>query len=634
MAGQTGCDWDYNDRVWLMMVREIGPEVVVYSGSSTTWTAGPNGTATVALTVTENKPGYEGRYFWSYTVTNVDFLLLSPLTQMSLSVSEVGGLDDLTNSLGWVGSVTVNTNAPHLVRWEASGGQTPLGTGQSATFSFTTPVTGIGEASGQMGFFHPPPPPGLPGAIADPVAPSGAAKGPELMIRSVTLWGQPGAPSLQGALGGGMATLSGTVLGNNPNAGGGKRIFPERPTWGNTVRSFEEVDVRVELSQPVAVAKNVNLYQFDVDDPSTNNDLVDWELNEYDNRDSFVDHTQGFVSGFVVTVGAGNSSGGTLQQVGRQPGDNYRFVATIDPAVTFHSSGGGLKDVDIFREHFFPPDDPENPAFVVVYDDGARAGVYFTGGYGDAVAAGDATTVTSTLLTTWRKLHVERDIMDAPPSGEPFSAAGFVRPGSGQEGDQEGDDDVEPDGPDGTVPKPGIGMMQAHYRDVYIEVVDDLDGINTSKTIPFVHNMNTDLVGFGPASAAFNNSVVDDKYWCFQLIGGYERETNKDHDGPDNPLASDGATRTGQKISFVYMEVARDCWESRPAAVKAAVPFANYVQRVAFHESVHIFGFEHEVDDWADEGPLSILNNNNGTDESNRFTPGQVAVIRSKTRPG
>lgn len=659
MAGTTGCDYDYNDRVWLLLVRQVVPNTVVYSGSFP-WTSSGGGTATVALTVTQDKTGYEGRYHWNYHLTNNSYNPqpvptggTGPAVPVATTVgdsptsppppppngmgafvirgAEPAGVSDLWSSVGWAGQVGVFGGDPRAVSWQGATGQAQVMIGQSADFSFTTPVCGIADSTGNMY-----------GPQLIQVG-GGNAKAPELTIRSVTLWGEPGAPTGLGALGGATTGVSGTILGGNPNAGGGKRIFPEKPIW-DSLKTYDAADVRVELSHPVAQAKVVNLYQFDVDDPSSSNPLVDDDLQEIDNRSG--NRELSVVGGFTVTVAADQRAGKAFRPVGRKPGDNYRIVATLDPGVTFDTPGGGLSNVDVFRFHYLPEEEnPQTPAHVVVYDDGVRAGVYFTGGYGDAVPTANATTVTSPLLTVWRTLHVERDIMDAPPPAEPFAGEGGVVVANTVVGTTEGDDDVAPNGMDGTIPKPGIGLMQAGFRPAYIEVVDDLATKNPNKLIDFIHNMRTPNAQWVQDYNQFVNKMDaanDDKFWAFQLVGAYEETVTQDMDGMGDGITG-GTTLGGGLSCLVFTETIRDQWVDHLSTWWAAKPApltqSKYIERTAFHEACHLFGFSHGSETvpaapYSNEGPINANNNSFEPDADNELTPGQLGVIRGRSKPG
>ena len=161
-------------------------------------------------------------------------------------------------------------------------------------------------------------------------------------------------------------------LDDNPNTGGGKRIFPDKTSPTDSTRRNT---VRVKATVTPAVS-GVTLYfqSFDVDDPSTNGAPVDANgTNGGDNRGTPKQGTLATTS--AVTDGSGIATNDFT--VTMQPGDNFRV------AVAFRQDNlNGMTDDNVPGNNLHPP------AF-----------------------AGAATP----LLTVWRNLHVEMDSM-APVS--------------------------------------------------------------------------------------------------------------------------------------------------------------------------------------------------------------------------
>lgn len=180
-------------------------------------------------------------------------------------------------------------------------------------------------------------------------------------------------------------------LDNNPNAGGGMRIFPEKKTPGDNADAPKRRYVRVIalLSEQLA-NREIEFQVYDVDDPSTNDPVLDPNGNSgNDNRSVdryFVE--SGDVSATAVTDVNGNAE--VTLAVSQQPGDNYRIAAV--PKVTSANNAAQnniLDNVEINGQY-------------LAYE-AAQVSELFTQP-SDAVAS-------TKMLTVWRRLHVERDSM-------------------------------------------------------------------------------------------------------------------------------------------------------------------------------------------------------------------------------
>jgi CSLREA domain-containing protein len=123
--------------------REV-PATLIYSDTYS-WT-GSAGNATVALTVTEDAPGFEGLYRWEYQLTNNTFSAPPMGDGIGIFSVDVGDAADISNvggSPGWLG-VVEEQGATDEVWWRGE----PLGTSGTAEFSFTTPATAVVLMSG------------------------------------------------------------------------------------------------------------------------------------------------------------------------------------------------------------------------------------------------------------------------------------------------------------------------------------------------------------------------------------------------------------------------------------------------------------------------------------------------------
>lgn len=598
MAGQPGCDWDYNDREWVMMVRQTGSETVVYTGSFP-WAAWTNETATVTVTVTQDKPGYEGLYHWKYLFENHSFNTSSPgfdqgLGMFILRAPEPSQITNLENSMGWDGYVGLLTGDPELVHWQAPEMGSRILPGQSGWFSFTSPVCEIADSIGEM----------YDASYA--YGGSGQIKGPELMIRSVT-WGSVNT----------AGALSTNRIPDGPMMpGGGKRIFADRlrPTDAPE-DSGDQVYVRVELSHVVDEAKQIEGYLFDVDDPSSSDVKLDDEKAKpgaspgSDNRGTTL-----HLGTQLVTVPAGQKIGKIKLKLSTQPGDNFRFAANLD----VNEILGGTVMVK-----------EQGPVGNVTYGDGTNAGIYFTQGRGAAVPNQDAKTVKSELLTVWRRLHVELDSMAKPLAGEMF--------------------DPDDEAPTDDLPKPDITLLRSNIMPAYVQVFDDINAANTRKTMPFVHNLERNV--FYNTLMSTRDVESEEDFWVWHGVGGYEAGLLMDFDWvganlPANETATKGETVSNKRGtpyvkggSVIYFETIRDFQTTGGPFMTFPVTATPTVakRRTVLHEALHRFGLDHDQTDPnnpGDQGPLnSIINCDATKDADHALNPAQLDYVRSCKRP-
>ena len=167
MAGQPGCDYDYNDRSWggVSVAGSANPVVAVHEEL---W--GPAGilgtedSVSIRQTVTRFS---ETEYEWDEEFTNLSTSISNPLSLYNLGVgffeAGVPDLADVTRAEtppGWATSQldpTPNMNLPAM-RWDGG----PLMPGDSVTFKYFTPPRPVGHSSGYSG--TPPHPDGGTGA--------------------------------------------------------------------------------------------------------------------------------------------------------------------------------------------------------------------------------------------------------------------------------------------------------------------------------------------------------------------------------------------------------------------------------------------------------------------------------------
>lgn len=433
----------------------------------------------------------------------------------------------------------------------------------------------------------------------------------EIKIKSVT-WVQ-------------KAGATGAPLDDQPagTPGGGRRAYPEAKTPG--VDPADEVDIRVELNVKKA-GQIIDLYVFDVDDPSSNEAVLDDESKTTDNR------------GDGLNTGAGKLAPETTDANGvvvfsrslsGQPGDNYRAVASI--------IGGTDIPGDYAR---------------VRQDDGGKAQVYL-------LVQGKLTTtpvptenaklVTSPLLTVWRHLTIERDHMAAPPAGEVFDAT-------------EPRKDVDPGG---AIPDLDISQVQSYFRAAYIET-RDAGALNKMSEVPWTHIWDTEAnyaLGIDALAKGVRDVANSDYYWSVRAIAAYEAFEADDYDppagapGPLNPGGVEGwlagATRAGgTATSFVFTEVVRDTvaagrpdswewdktkntWVETKSSYTINHTVAEDLKRTTYHEVLHNFDLEHNgiPGNPGDQGILDNATLSTGDATEIKLNPPQLSKVRGVDKP-
>jgi len=164
-------------------------------------------------------------------------------------------------------------------------------------------------------------------------------------------------------------------LDNNPNAGGGLRIFPEKTSPGDTATDKTMVVVKVALS--AEHSKAVYLKAFDVDDPSTDDTTVDRDgPGGIDNNGTTPSIDPNGGTGFASGLTGPDGVARFTFQVSKQPGDNFRVAGAclVSDRDGLTVNGVGIKDAS---QQPLPTD---------------RAKI-------------------TPLLTVWRRLHIEVDSM-------------------------------------------------------------------------------------------------------------------------------------------------------------------------------------------------------------------------------
>jgi hypothetical protein len=189
-------------------------------------------------------------------------------------------------------------------------------------------------------------------------------------------------------------------LTNNTHPSGtlGLRIFPDASAASGSAQN----KVKVKATITPAVEKvEVCFRSIDVDDPSSNDDDLDDEKQTQDNHGTPKDGK--FTDGATNQASKKTNASGEAEvefQVTRQPGDNFRVVATC---VSKEALAGDKVKARRDDSQARVQDDANKD----INDDMTTV----------------ATKKASDVLTVWRYLHVEVDSMDAPPDEkDPASA--------------------------------------------------------------------------------------------------------------------------------------------------------------------------------------------------------------------
>jgi len=434
-------------------------------------------------------------------------------------------------------------------------------------------------------------------------------------------------------------------LDNNPNAGGGLRMFPGKATATDTDKTT--VMIKVALSSEFA-GKEVYVKAFDVDDPSTDNTVVDRDgSGGVDNNGTTPSINQ--TTGIGIGTGVTGSDGVArfTFQVSKQPGDNFRIAGAciLGDRDGLTVNGVGVKD-----------------------------------GLGQALPTDRAKI--SPILTVWRRVHIEVDSMGAISGNEvtgvikraskntsfSFDATNlFIQGGltdGGRfelgsrividgvsypvaEGDKKSvtvagtidpklvkgksfvlydDDDIGDnndsmvDGDQGEqVPTPDTSMLQDSddptkniFAAAYVRPIYDLTG--NQNDVPFVANMPDDSSSFLPIYR-FQAQQPDTElsYWTVYLLGAYQPAIAHDNDPVEDAYLGEVDSIRGVGAN-VFSELLTDH--------EGLVTQTSSPAVVAAHEIGHLFGGQHT------DGGIMTTGNSDLT-----FSPTTLNAIRMTNRP-
>jgi hypothetical protein len=456
-------------------------------------------------------------------------------------------------------------------------------------------------------------------------------------------------------------------LDNNPNVGGGLRIFPERTSpFDNDFR--DSVIVTATIS-PAVPHVEVTFGLFDLDDPSSNAAPVD--PNGAAGNDNISDFTGRPAGGGLSASGGWTDKFGRVSvrlTVSRQPGNNFAVTAATDP---FYAAALRLRATD----------------GTIIEDSG---GIPLT----DARARAKRTP----MLTVWRRVHIEVDRManvtgnsvtgvvagvatDSPRRGLSTIDLGLNLPAPGALGTDgllnrfEGgtitisingsstafgvltntaaltgndriivrgtvpaaavgkryrlvdDDEAHGFGDGAAIPFPDTGRLATCFAPAYILPVFDLS--NPTPVVPFVLNTPGSAPSDLRSLFRFDNSryAKQETYWVAYLLGAMQGTVNEDNDpgdlnGDGRPDESGGVAlgsvdELGGSGAVIYLEDIVDFAGGKHVATNSN---GTGEQDVVVHKIGHLFGAEH-----VDGGVMS--------QSSNVFSPQSLSKIRHTLQP-
>ncbi|HEV2851348.1 MAG TPA: hypothetical protein VHC97_00940 [Thermoanaerobaculia bacterium] len=409
-------------------------------------------------------------------------------------------------------------------------------------------------------------------------------------------------------------------LDDNPNTGGGRRIFPEKKFPGDPTPDRERTKVKVKIALSAEHARLVHLKAFDVDDPSTDNTVVDKDgPGGIDNRGTTP--SIGSVSG-IGTASGMTGPDGTAEftfQVSKQPGDNFRIAGTciaadrdgltVDGVGVKDSSGRPLPTniakitpmLTVWRRLHIEVDSMEPVAgnvvegtvtkarpserkgrTVVILADAFNDHLRFQPGRITIDGIGSFPVVDTNSSTVTVQGVIAQDPADRHfvlVDDDDFNDNDV----NALDGDTEGvigEDLIEPDR---SIVDASDDPGRNVFAPAYVKPTYDLS--NPNPKVPFLLNYpGTRRNPVGIAYNGFDNrgTSPDIDFWTAYLLGAYQGTIDEDGDGGDASTVWGYGDTTGASI---FLEVGRP-WEEQKYADKAA--FVNQAATTA-HELGHWF---------------------------------------------
>ncbi len=106
--------------------------------------------ATVAVTVDDNVPGHDGKYKWTYHVTNTGFVPYADIGMFTVRVGDPAEVSEQDNNAGWDGYVGSLAEESNLAVWQGGEFGDLLAVDESADFWFYTDPTAIVLSNGSV----------------------------------------------------------------------------------------------------------------------------------------------------------------------------------------------------------------------------------------------------------------------------------------------------------------------------------------------------------------------------------------------------------------------------------------------------------------------------------------------------
>ncbi|WP_287129901.1 hypothetical protein [Candidatus Cyanaurora vandensis] len=414
-------------------------------------------------------------------------------------------------------------------------------------------------------------------------------------------------------------------LDNNPNAGGGQRMFPEKS------KGLDKTTVRVKVDLQLPRKGKVYLEVFDMDDPSTDEAPVDSNgANGGDNNGT----TQGTLSSTVLDPEKDGDVSQVTFTLTKQPGDNFRVVASTSQSELSGIVVDGTKLMRYGKEitdDATPAETKSTPMLTVwrklhieVDSMGVVSGNQVQGTITGQVEAGGEVTLTTDITQPLEINRFEFGKLYLLRNGREVGSASVVRNGTNTviiRGAESGsvpslvglqfrlvdDDNVgnfnSPNGDSGVnVPAPNLSLMQTSdsasvnvFAPAY--VVPTYDWGTTGNDIPFVLNSPATLDG-QRSIYRFDQAATkaDPDFWTVYLLGCYQiSDSNEFSDGDPNELAPGlGIDIAGGLADGVLNGVPGDGACVFTDTLRESVSPNSAV--TAAHEVGHLLGGEH-IDD-------------------------------------
>lgn len=450
---------------------------------------------------------------------------------------------------------------------------------------------------------------------------------------------------------------------NNPNIGGGQRIFPDDRVPNDTT-DRRRIRVRAGLSEARA-GETIHFRSFDLDDPSSDT-IID------PNGTTGDDNTGTPLAGQLHTTSATTNSNGEASvefSVTMQPGDNFAIAASTDHSVL---AGVNVSGTDLV--------------------DGNGATV-------DIGCDGTVPICRSEMLTVWRRLHIEVDSMAASNSnfvlgnfGESARVGGnpvevqvnvasplevnrfengrlasggtnfivvensansvtirsplgqTVRVNQSELFQLYDDDDFDDDGgllngdTGEDIPEPDTSLLTANSDDpntnflasAYVRPVYDI--VDTRDNLIFAANVASDAANdIRALFAAWDSSGTNtsNEFWSVYLLGSYQHTITEDRDPSTESLTlgivDEITSVTGEGSgALIFVE------GHRPTEFPGYNPSPTHLSSMAVtvaHEIGHLFSCLHG------DGGLMGTNPQTGEPVSNQLSPTMIRKIRTIMHP-